>query len=221
MSFPGFARRLFQNEGAGPLLRKEIIPETITKDDILNISQDKIDRYFSKGCKIFFQQDAAPSGWKKVTTYNDCALRLVNGTPGNRTNGTAFSACFAAGRGTSAVQISMGTYNTTLNSGQIGSHSHGAWHAWAHYSYNHGAEDYDEGGGHYSTTYLTGTDALNTGRDGGSGGDKYARGDWSDNVIGWAGNNSGAHSHGTWNNAHSHAVDLNVNYVDVILCERT
>ena len=116
MSFPGFARRLFQNEGAGPLLRKEIIPETITKDDILNFSQEStqsvIDKYFPQRCRMFFQQEKAPSGWAKVTTYNDCAIRLVNGSIANRTNGNAFSSCFAAGRGTTSVSISMGRFAT-------------------------------------------------------------------------------------------------------------
>lgn len=221
MSFPGFARRLFQNEGAGPLLRKEIIPETITKDDILNISQEStqsgIDKYFPQGCRMFFQQKAAPSGWTKVTTYNDCAIRLVNGDLSNRTNGYSFSGCFASGRGTSAVTISMGTYGATLSSGQMGSHSHGAWHKWA--SGHDASYDFDEGGGHYTSNTDHGTDALNTGRDDGRD-SKYNRGSWQDNVIGWSGNNSGSHSHGTWNNAHSHVTDMNVNYVDTILCER-
>ena len=42
---------------------------------------------------------------------------------------------------------------------------------------------------------------------------------WGDNV-GWTGSNWG-HGHGTWNTAHGHSLDLNVNYVDVVLCERT
>lgn len=42
---------------------------------------------------------------------------------------------------------------------------------------------------------------------------------WGDNV-GWTGSNWG-HGHGTWNTAHGHNIDLNVNYVDVVLCERT
>jgi len=197
MSFPGFARRLFQNEGAGPLLRKEIIPETITKDDILNISQEStqsgIDKYFPQGCRMFFQQKAAPSGWTKVTTYNDCAIRLVNGDLSNRTNGYSFSGCFASGRGTSAVTISMGTYDATLSVGQLAAHGH---------------------------LYHSPGTMIGYG-----GGSPYNGASWGEygNDYGWGTSNTGSnqgHSHGTWNNAHSHAVDLNVNYVDVILCER-
>lgn len=196
MSFPGFARRLFQNEGAGPLLRKEIIPETITKDDILNFSQEStqsvIDKYFPQGCRMFFQQEKAPSGWTKVTTYNDCAIRLVSDALSNRTNGYTFSGCFASGRGTNAVQISMGTYDATLSVGQLAAHAHNFND---HFTGNVGLkQDGDDDGSHYSWRAQSTT-------------------------SGYTGSNWG-HSHGTWNNAHSHVTDMNVNYVDTILCER-
>lgn len=204
MSFPGFARRLFQNEGAGPLLRKEIIPETITKDDILNISQEStqsgIDKYFPQRCRMFFQQEKAPSGWAKVTTYNDCAIRLVSDALSNRTNGYTFSGCFASGRGTNAVQISMGTYDATLSSLQMPSHTHGLWELFV-----------DAGGG--------GWDAWAVARYGNQNGSGNYYGD----AVGYSGSGGGgggSHSHGTWNNAHSHVTDMNVNYVDTILCER-
>lgn len=45
-------------------------------------------------------------------------------------------------------------------------------------------------------------------------------GSWWGNNTGWTGSNWG-HGHGTWNTAHGHSLDLNVNYVDVVLCERT
>lgn len=197
MSFPGFARRLFENGGTGPLLRKEIIPETITKDDILNISQEStqsgIDKYFPQGCRMFFQQEKAPSGWAKVTTYNDCAIRLVSDALSNRTNGYTFSGCFASGRGTNAVQISMGTYDTTLSVGQLAAHGH-----------------------------LYHSPGTMIGYGGGRPYDGVSWGEYG-NDYGWGTSNTGSnqgHSHGTWNNAHSHVTDMNVNYIDTILCER-
>lgn len=45
-------------------------------------------------------------------------------------------------------------------------------------------------------------------------------GSWRGNNVGWTGGNA-SHGHGTWNTAHGHSLDLNVNYVDVVLCERT
>ena len=142
---------------------------------------------------MFFQQKAAPSGWTKVTTYNDCAIRLVNGDLSNRTNGYSFSGCFASGRGTSAVTISMGTYDATLSVGQLAAHGH---------------------------LYHSPGTMIGYG-----GGSPYNGASWGEygNDYGWGTSNTGSnqgHAHGTWNNAHSHAVDLNVNYVDVILCER-
>lgn len=197
MSFPGFARRLFENGGAGPLLRKEIIPETITKDDILNFSQEStqsvIDKYFPQRCRMFFQQEKAPSGWAKVTTYNDCAIRLVSDALSNRTNGYTFSGCFASGRGTNAVQISMGTYDATLSVGQLAAHGHSYHSPGTMKGYGGGRPYNGEAWGEYG------------------------------NDNGWWTSNTGSnwgHAHGTWNNAHSHVTDMNVNYVDTILCER-
>ena len=82
-----------------------------------------ISRYFPAGVRMLFN-GAAPSGWKKVTTYDDCALRLTSGDVTTRTNGLAFSACFAASRGTTTTQISMGVNASTLSVGQLAGHSH-------------------------------------------------------------------------------------------------
>lgn len=48
----------------------------------------------------------------------------------------------------------------------------------------------------------------------------YQSGSWWGNNTGWTGSNWG-HGHGTWNTAHHHNIDINVNYADVVLCERT
>ena len=48
----------------------------------------------------------------------------------------------------------------------------------------------------------------------------HQNGSWWGNNVGWTGSNWG-HGHGTWNTAHRHNLDINVNYVDVVLCERT
>lgn len=169
--------------------------EDVTADIAAAVSsaQTNFDKYFPQGCRMFFQQKAAPSGWTKVTTYNDCAIRLVNGDLSNRTNGYSFSGCFASGRGTTAVSISMGTYDTTLSEGQLAAHGHSYHSPGTMKGYGGGAPYNGESWGEYG------------------------------NDNGWrtsgAGSNLG-HSHDTWNNAHSHVTDMNVNYVDTILCER-
>jgi len=50
---------------------------------------------FASGTKMLFNQTAAPTGWTKVTSSNDVALRLTSGTVG--TGGTvAFETAFAS-----------------------------------------------------------------------------------------------------------------------------
>tara|TARA_R110000796_G_scaffold82524_1_gene180902 strand:+ start:56 stop:556 length:501 start_codon:yes stop_codon:yes gene_type:complete len=50
---------------------------------------------FAAGTKMLFNQTAAPTGWTKVTSSNDVALRLTSGTVG--TGGTvAFETAFAS-----------------------------------------------------------------------------------------------------------------------------
>jgi len=50
---------------------------------------------FASGTKMIFNQTAAPTGWTKVTSSNDVALRLTSGTVG--TGGTvAFETAFAS-----------------------------------------------------------------------------------------------------------------------------
>ncbi len=162
----------------------------------VSTAQTNFDKYFPAGTKMLFQQNTPPSGWKKITDTTDCALRLTSGTPGSRTTARAFSECFAAGRGTTSNSISMGVYETTLSLAQIPSHTHGLWELFV-----------DAGGG--------GWDAWAVARYGGQNGSGNYYGD----AVGYNGGN-GSHGHGTWNNAHAHSIDLNVNYIDVILAER-
>ena len=50
---------------------------------------------FPSGTRLLFQQTAAPTGWTKVTTYNDVGMRIVSGTVGAVTGATAFSTVFS------------------------------------------------------------------------------------------------------------------------------
>lgn len=150
-----------------------------------------ISQYFPTGVRMLFN-GAAPSGWKKVTTYDDCALRLTSGDVTARTNGMTFTACFAASRGTTTTQISMGVNGSTLSVGQLAGHSHSV--AWTK-----------------SSKTVTST-ADGFGVTAGSAG-------YWDNFVGWRGSNE-AHGHGCWNTAHGHQLYMNVSYLDVILCEK-
>lgn len=72
---------------------------------------------FPSGTALLFQQTAAPTGWTKVTTHNDKALRVVSGTVGS--GGTlAFTSAFAS------RSISGTVGQTTLTTTQMPSHNH-------------------------------------------------------------------------------------------------
>jgi hypothetical protein len=67
---------------------------------------------FPSGTVLLFHQTTAPTGWTKLTTHNDKALRIVSGTVGSG-GATAFSA---------VMNGSVGA--TTLTTAQIPSHAH-------------------------------------------------------------------------------------------------
>ena len=72
---------------------------------------------FEAGTTMIFAQTSAPSGWVKVTSYNDYALRVVNGTAG--TGGSVpFSTAFAS----QSASGSIGGTNLTVD--QIPAHTH-------------------------------------------------------------------------------------------------
>lgn len=180
--------------------RKSIVDARMTLESVfvsaqadlmpaIESAQADLDKYFPSGIQMLFQQSEAPPGWKKLTGFTDCALRLTSEGTGSRTNGLAFSACFAASRGTTTTQISMGVNASTLSVDQLASHSHDVRigsPSWA------------------SSNYIF---------------NMLRSGSGEDNAIGWRGSNE-AHGHGCWNTAHGHSVDLHVNFIDVILCEK-
>lgn len=69
---------------------------------------------FGSGTSLIFPQAAAPTGWTKVTTANDYALRIVSGTGGGTGGSVAFSSAFANGNAGA----------TTLSLSQTPSHNH-------------------------------------------------------------------------------------------------
>jgi hypothetical protein len=72
---------------------------------------------FPSGTAMVFAQTTAPTGWTKVTTYNDAALRVVSGTASSGGT-TAFSSVFTS-------RTPAGTVGaTTLTTAQLASHPH-------------------------------------------------------------------------------------------------
>ncbi len=63
---------------------------------------------------MLFQQTSAPTGWTKLTTHDDKALRVVSGTPSSG-GATAFGTVFGSGKATSSH---------TLSTSEIPAHTH-------------------------------------------------------------------------------------------------
>ncbi|OYW78885.1 MAG: hypothetical protein B7Z19_06350, partial [Polynucleobacter sp. 32-46-5] len=74
---------------------------------------------FASGTALLFNQTSAPTGWTKVTTNNDAALRVVSGTVG-----TGGSVAFTTAFTSQSVSGTVG--DTTLSGSQIPSHDHKA-----------------------------------------------------------------------------------------------
>lgn len=70
-----------------------------------------------------FKQTSAPTGWTKLTTYNDYSVRVTTGT--TSTGGTTgFSSIFAARIPTGTMTGSASSGAVTLDSTMIPSHYH-------------------------------------------------------------------------------------------------
>ena len=79
---------------------------------------------FPAGTVMVFYQAAAPTGWTKITTQNDKALRVVSGSGGVAGGTYAFSTVMA--------QTVVGSW--TLSTVEIPAHSHGNYLGLAHSS---------------------------------------------------------------------------------------
>lgn len=151
-----------------------------------------------------FQQTAAPTGFTKVTTYNDYTLRVVSGS--TSTGGSvAFSTCFAS-RSISGT-VSGSVQAMTLSTSQLPSHTH--WYSGSP------IDDANFSG--------TGSNGQMYGlmSDGGAGYNSndpnYGSGR---NLL--ASGGGGSHDHGAVSGSLSGAtVNLAINYVDIILATKS
>jgi microcystin-dependent protein len=173
---------------------------------------------FPSGTKMLFNQTSAPVGWVKDTTHDNKALRVVSGTAG--TGGSiAFTTAFA----------SQNVGDTTLTASQIPSHTHtfsgsgttgnagSHTHSVTDPSHSHGnvplqMTDPDRGTGSslFSIDNIGNTNSATTGISINGVGD-HAH---SVSISG----TTGALGGGT---AHSHTINLAVQYVDVIICTKS
>lgn len=183
------------------------------------------------GTRMLFYQASAPTGWTKITTHNDKALRVVSGTGGGSGGSTAFSSVFTSRSPSGTVSstlsgntngaqanislistnVQLSINSTTLTTSQMPSHNH---------TLNGKNDPNGDGGG------VEWNEAYDIGRSGGV-----------NNTGG-----SSSHTHTTTQTVHTHPVsqsdhshsltgsisgtftgdsmDFAVQYIDVIICEK-
>jgi hypothetical protein len=184
--------------------------------------------------RVTFQQTTAPTGFTKVTTFNDYAMRIVSGSVVNKTDGVAFTTAFASQSvsgtvgSTTATNISAtqtGTIgSTSLTSDQLPAHSHSV--NISDPGHSHGNPITSPGGvdRHFPAGSIMGSSAGV----GGYGNFTDTRGTGISISVSGGGSGSG-HNHSFTGDAHNHnqnshnhtftgtSINMAVNYVDFIL----
>jgi hypothetical protein len=187
---------------------------------------------FASGTALTFNQTSAPTGWTKLTTNDNAALRVVSGsvsTGGSVDFTTAFASQTPAGTVSTLITNVSGTIgNTTLTTSQIPSHTHTFSGQTGGQSANHTHNTYDWGnnvgglfvqnsaGGYYynaASNFASGTVS-------------------SDHSHGYSGTTSGTGDGGSHNHTFTFtsaivssgftgtAINLAVKYVDVIIATK-
>jgi len=197
---------------------------------------------FVSSTALLFYQATAPTGWTKSTTNNDKALRVVSGATGGSAGGSvAFTTAFAsqavtgsvAATGSTTAGGTVGTSGSTTASGTVGNTTLSLSQIPSHAHYVRGVARPDSvgirfgdmGGG--STNMCPSGDPVNS--------DTYTGG-----LYGWYEGGDGSHNHTFTGDAHNHAggtftgtshnhtsgaftgtaINLAVQYVDVIICTK-
>jgi hypothetical protein len=146
---------------------------------------------FPSGTRMLFQQTSAPTGWTKSSDHDNKALRVVSGTAGSG-GANAFTTAFNSSRTTSAAgghSHTITVNNHTLSVSQMPSHTHTRT----------SGSGYRDDSSNHSTQRSRDQNATRT--SGATGG-------------------SGAHNHGASSNTvanHSHTLNLDVQYMDIIV----
>ena len=157
------------------------------------------------GSVFLLYQANAPTGWTKVTTQNNKALRVVSGTGGGIGGSTAFTSVFASRTPSGSVTMNNAAFTLTTN--EIPSHSHGITdpghvHSGAAQWPGSGPEQDQSGGPENRTTFNINTGSSTTGI--------------SINSTG----GGGSHTHANTASFTGTAMDFDVQFIDIILCSK-
>lgn len=155
---------------------------------------------FASGTTLLFYQAAAPTGWTQITTHNNKAMRVVSSTGGGSGGSVAFTTAFASQTpaGSLTVSGSVGAYTLGIN--EIPSHSHSISPPYSQFvaDVGTGGNITPVGG---STLQSNAVFPTSTGSSG----------------------SSNSHSHGFTGSGTftGTAINLAVQYVDIIMCSKT
>jgi hypothetical protein len=106
---------------AGNLTATSFVKTNGTSSQYLMADGTTTTTFFATGTILLFYQASAPTGWTKVTTQDNKALRVVSETGGGSGGTTAFTTVFASRTDIPLLQHSHGI--TEPNSGQGHQHT--------------------------------------------------------------------------------------------------
>lgn len=172
--------------------------------------------FVDAGTRMLFQQTAAPTGFTKVVTHNDKAMRVVSGAAGSG-GATAFTSVFGAAKTAGGTALSIAQTPSHAHTGTTGGHS--ADHS---HSGTTGGQSADH------THLIAGPNAPTNGGDvGGSGAGSASGGSSNDHAHAFTtGGVSANHTHGFTSDAtgggisHDHTLSLDLQYVDCIIATK-
>lgn len=168
---------------------RAVVPDTLC---------DALAWLIAAGTAVLFYQSSAPTHWTKVTTTNDCALRLVSGSGGVSGGTVGFATLFA--RTTTDGYTLTGT--DIPASGIVGTSGDDSPD---HHHQSNDAGNKGRGGGVTAPNDVW--NGGNTGQDSGGASSRHGHGPGTFVVNGGGG-------------AHSHALDMRVKFADCIVAAK-
>ena len=175
-------------------------------DTIVVGVNDALDAVLPAGTAMLFVQSTAPTGWTKSTTHDDKALRIVSGTAGS--GGTSSFTTMFDDRTTSSVSTGATVGATTLTEAQMPSHRH----------YVADGVTVAESG-----TVTSSNQIAMAATQSGSSYQSYVMRPSSGTADVGRSSLSGSgqsHTHSFTEAAHSHSLDMRVQYVDAIIATK-
>jgi hypothetical protein len=168
---------------------------------------------------VLFYEAAAPTGWTKVITHDNKAMRVVNGTGGGSGGSTSFLSAFpstATRPLTATVSVSGSAGPTTIDVNTMAVHPHGGVNTGPAGDHFHG---HNAGGVYPGNRVSSGPGPTRP-----NGPTAYVSTPANSHTHSFnqgAYGNSGSHTH-PWSGAaasnFSSSIDLRVQYVDIIIC---